>query len=1316
MKAKFDSNPVLRCALALASAAFFVRSASGEESPYATGGEVTVLRSEYSTSYIHVFKNTDEAAEFASKGLCDLKVRYLVVGAGGGGGCAYGSTGTSAWSGGGGGGGGVCDVRDVPFGKGAKWSIRVGVGAKMVVSTSDPGTVAGASSISNGTEEVALVPGGGNGARGSTSETSAVPATNGAGGGGGAGPGELATVPGAGTYASSLFGVVPAGAPFSGGDYKTSTCSGTGGGGAGEAGISGVRYERAGNGGEGLISDITGEKLVYGSGGGGGAQCTSARISVGGKGGTRAGNGATYETIDGETVYRSATAPAANSGGGGGGGGTGVTDQEAFTTASDGADGIVIIRYDFYESPCEGGDVVTRRVNGLITTWIHQFTSTHALAEFVNKSGHDLKVRYLVVGGGGSGGTYVPPGVIYGGGGGGGGGGVCEKRDILFANDSSWQISIGKGAVTAASGVQPEEPVTGGTTTIFDGGVAVETVLGGGCGACNKSSGTRTAPYYKGQDGASGGGGNVGWQKADGRGLGTYTNSIFGVMYGPFNGGSNSATAPGMGGGGAGAHSTSKNGGAGLVSDITGELLVYGSGGGGGFGRHNSTLVLTSGGTGGTRAGNGATFEIVTTGDGKVTNYIEAVAAEANSGGGGGGGGRDQVIGRTFLPSSGADGIVVISYDIYESPCAGGDFVTKKVDGLATTWIHHFTNSTRSLEFVNLAGHDLDVRYLVVGAGGAGGNRYTGSCYAGGGGGGGGVCEKCDVPFVNGSTWKIFVGKGAAKWAETAGASAISNGVEDVETVPGGGNGALPVKANSSVVYYATTGASGGGGSATSTSKEIYNKGAAGTYASSIFGVVPAGAPFAGGSIGSTRSAGGGGGASTAGHGAAGTDGIKDSGGEGLVSDITGEPLVYGSGGGGGAGGNEGSHIFYQGGLGGTRAGNGGYYGDEDGNYTTKPPPEGTPNEVAAALGVAATDAEPNSGGGGGGAMGQGTAPGYYGKGADGIVVISYKTYDSPCWGGDRVTCTLLPASGTRYIYRHFFTCTKAGYSDRFINKADRNFDLRYLVVGGGGSGGNGSTTTGGGQYTLSGGGGGGGGVCEVKDMPFGKDAAWLVRVGAGAKKVVSQANPGTMARASSISNGMEEVVLVPGGGNGAYSDTAKHTVNATDGAAGGGGTTYATTPGAGTYASSIFGVSPEGAPFGGGKGDKYTGGGGGGAAAGGTICTTSRAGDGGEGLSSDITGEKLVYGSGGGGGAHTYYNRVGGLGGTRAGNGATYETTADGTIFHPATAPAANSGCGGAGGMQDGNCNVATDGADGIVVIRYIYDTAPPGLVIQIK
>ena len=635
------------------------------------------------------------------------------------------------------------------------------------------------------------------------------------------------------------------------------------------------------------------------------------------------------------------------------------------------------------------------------------------------------------------------------------------------------------------------------------------------------------------------------------------------------------------------------------------------------------------------------------------------------------------------------------------SPYAtGGEVTVTDLGNFKTRYVHVFTNTDEVATFRNVGKKPLSIRYLVVGGGGSGGYGASGTggknIPTGGGGGGGGVCEVKDIPFAIGTEWSIRVGKGAepvvsqADPGTTAGASSISNGTSEVVVVPGGGNGTRS-STNKAKVVNPTDGAAGGGYSTYATN----DAGGKGTYKSSIFGEIPEAAPFDGGGKGSKSYTGGGGGGA-GGAGLACTNQRAGDGGDGLVSDITGEVLAYGSGGGGGAN----AHLGLTGGLGGTRAGNGATY-EIDGTTTNF---------------IAATAPAANSGCGGAGGMQDGDNDAST-AGADGVVVIRYEVLDSPCEGGDVVMRTQIRAGKYRYV--HIFTNTSA--AAQFVNRSDRDLKIRYLVVGGGGAGGYGSKATGGGQYNPSGCGGGGGGVCEVKDVSFDVGSEWSVLVGKGAEAVVSVDNPGTAAGASSISNGTSEVIAVPGGGNGCRPGSAKGStqiVAATDGAAGGGATSYATTPGVGTYKSSIFGVIPDGAPFGGGCGTSpdYTGGGGGGAGSAGLARTASRAGDGGEGLVSDITGESLVYGSGGGGGGNLYRERTGGLGGTRAGNGATYEIVNETTNFIAATAPAANSGCGGAGGMQDGDNDVSTAGADGVVVIRYEYAEMQSGLVLIVR
>lgn len=617
-----------------------------------------------------------------------------------------------------------------------------------------------------------------------------------------------------------------------------------------------------------------------------------------------------------------------------------------------------------------------------------------------------------------------------------------------------------------------------------------------------------------------------------------------------------------------------------------------------------------------------------------------------------------------------------------ESPYAtGGEVTVRDLGNFRVRYIHVFTNTAEATTFASTGKRDLKLRYLVVGGGGAGGSRYSGSTMGGGGGGGGGVCEKEDVVFESGATWQVLVGKGASSYSKTAGASSISNGVADVETVPGGGNGADAGTTD----CVATAGASGGGASR----RTGQYTGGLGTYTNSIFGVEYG--PFKGGDTAANRAGAGGGGASE--NGSKNTvGGVWGKGGEGLASDITGESLVYGSGGGGGCGKNASdNNKHYQGGRGGSRAGDGGLYD-------------------ASSNAVAATSAEANSGGGGGGAAGWDKTS--VGKGADGIVVIRYEVAESPCAGGDVITRTL--KRGTTYTYLHKFTnVTEAA---EFVNESGRDLKLRYLVVGAGGSG------IGGWASNNGGGGGGGGGVCEKKDIAFANGVVWSVKVGKGSTSKTS------VAGASVISNGTEEIELVPGGGNGGARASGGGTL-ATSGAAGGGGAMgdYKVA-GKGTYQSSILGVTPEGTEpgkgFSGGTGSRCGAGGGGAGGAGQSGSSALDVGKGGKGLASEITGESLYYGAGGGGGLSFFDTYSGGgLGGSnsRGGDGVRVEfvDNVDGTIttnILKATAGAVNSGSGGGGGSNVSGYTAGARGADGVVIFRYDFNATPPGLIFMVR
>ena len=566
-----------------------------------------------------------------------------------------------------------------------------------------------------------------------------------------------------------------------------------------------------------------------------------------------------------------------------------------------------------------GGEVTRIELPNCRVAYVHTFTNTEEAVCFASTGKRALSVRYLVVGAGGSGSgsEYLSN---QNSGGGGGGGGVCEKQGVEFGVNSVWSILVGKGA--------PSVDVMAGASSISNGVVDVETVPGGGNAGIRKTN----SEHVDATEGAAGGGASTTKDYDTYAGAkGNYPSSVLGVVYDKYSGGK-STKRQGGGGGGAGQAggnagqvaddsimSGTAFGGKGLTSDISGEVLVYGSGGGAGECRfeNNGKLFRYQGGDGGTRAGTGSKY--VVTIEGNVTNvtYTLATSPVANSGGGGAGAGynHSSKAKERSASTGGADGIVVIRYEVAESPCEGGDKVEKVLKrGTKYSYIHTFTNAASAASFVNVSAHDLKVRYLVVGAGGAGGARY-GVTMGGGGGGGGGVCERKDVLFKDGTSWRVCVGKGASSYDDVAGSSSISNGVTDVETVPGGGNGA-------SNRQLATAGAAGGGGMRHSTNP-VCEIGAAGEYASSLFGVSCG--PFKGADVKEVRCGGGGGGAGAAGSTATSHDGH---GGEGLTSDITGEDLVYGSGGGGGFGAN--GDVYFNGSEGGTRAGNGGLFGPVD--------------------------------------------------------------------------------------------------------------------------------------------------------------------------------------------------------------------------------------------------------------------------------------------------------------------------------------------------------------------------------------------------
>lgn len=220
--------------------------------------------------------------------------------------------------------------------------------------------------------------------------------------------------------------------------------------------------------------------------------------------------------------------------------------------------------------------------------------------------------------------------------------------------------------------------------------------------------------------------------------------------------------------------------------------------------------------------------------------------------------------------------------------------------------------------------------------------------------------------------------------------------------------------------------------------------------------------------------------------------------------------------------------------------------------------------------------------------------------------------------------------------------------------------NVEYLIVGGGGA-----TPA---SMAASNAQGGGGGGRVIEGQASLSVAIFPVVVGAG----------GTTGNGSDSS--FNSITAIGGGVGGGY------TTDGGDGGSGGGAPGNSNSPGV------AVGSTGYGNDGGGNSGSGYAGGGGG-AGAVGVAGEFAKAGDGGDGIASSITGSSVYYGGGGGGGMGTNIGSggVGGLGG--GGNGATYPST-------DAQAGAANTG-GGAGGCR-ANQTTGAAGGSGVVIVRY--------------
>lgn len=261
---------------------------------------------------------------------------------------------------------------------------------------------------------------------------------------------------------------------------------------------------------------------------------------------------------------------------------------------------------------------------------------------------------------------------------------------------------------------------------------------------------------------------------------------------------------------------------------------------------------------------------------------------------------------------------------------------------------------------------------------------------------------------------------------------------------------------------------------------------------------------------------------------------------------------------------------------------------------------------------------------------------------------------------------------------------TKAGESVAVTVPAETPVEM--LVVGGGGAGGGG---------TANRGGGGGAGGLMWKSITFDEETELTLTVGAGG--IASKTTVGNNGGDSTIADKNEVILTAFGGGGGGKGNQSNADYAGRDGGSGGGGGGVASGVG---YPSAVAGNSSQTDGYGnaGGAGSTaHAGGGGGAGSSGGAGGSSTGTNGGGDGLAYAITGETVVYAAGGGGAA-------GGKGGSDGVGGSGF----GGLVANSApTAGAENTGSGGGGA---GN-SVPGDGADGIIVLRYIppVDTRTP-------
>ena len=273
------------------------------------------------------------------------------------------------------------------------------------------------------------------------------------------------------------------------------------------------------------------------------------------------------------------------------------------------------------------------------------------------------------------------------------------------------------------------------------------------------------------------------------------------------------------------------------------------------------------------------------------------------------------------------------------------------------------------------------------------------------------------------------------------------------------------------------------------------------------------------------------------------------------------------------------------------------------------------------------------------------------------------------------------------------------------VLKAVKSFEARILAIGGGGGGG----ATWRGRHCFSGyfgggGGGGAGGFVETNGL-FGAGLLSL-SVGAGGAGGLFAGGSSTRRKVTVGGNGGNTVIRLNGsdwitayGGGGGGGET-----DGNGGGSGGGGSMYRKSSSEGTPNAGGSGINGQGNAGGAGDAPLYGGGGGGAGGAGADASTSNPTG--GDGKSSDITGELKWY-AGGGGGGHSEVAVTTVVPAIKGGSG----VGGDGGVgtMVPPTAGAAGTGSGGGGCNANQAMTTTTGGAaggSGVVYVRVKNET----------